>query len=122
MVVPINSDQLDQLVQTVYLNGKWYDLNELSKATESGEQPAANMIGSFLTENPGSINSLDDLLNLFSVDVEGGEIVELSSDGLDQIVIPEPTPLEDKEYATIGAGKKSRPKQEDSSAEQDEAA
>ena len=122
VVVPINSDQLDQLVQTVYLNGKWYDLNELSKATESGEQPAANMISQFLTENPGSINSLDDLLNLFSVDVEGGEIVELSSDGLDQIVIPEPTPLEDKEYATIGAGKKSRPKQEDSSAEQDEAA
>ena len=41
-----------------------------------------------------------------------GEILELSSNGLDQVVIPEPTPPAEKTYGQIAPGRKSRPKLE----------
>ncbi|MBR2259420.1 MAG: hypothetical protein IJ899_19220 [Blautia sp.] len=121
-VVPENSDVPDQVTYAVYLNGKWHDMGVILDAIESGESPVTDMITQFLEENLYSIRSLDDILNLLTVDVHGGEIVELSSDGLDQVVIPEPIPPEEKTYAEIGAGTKSRPKLEDDSQEQDEAA
>jgi hypothetical protein len=46
------------------------------------------------------------MLDLFSVNVQSKEIVELSSNGLDQIVIPEPAPSEEKGYGTIEEGEK----------------
>ena len=59
-----------------------------------------------------NVRSIDDLLDLFTVDVKGGEILELSSNGLDQVVIPEPTPPEEKSYGQIAPGRMSRPKLE----------
>ena len=62
-------------------------------------------------ENLRDIRSLDDILDLFSVNVVAGEVLELSSEGLDGVDIPDPTPFEEKEFGTIEPGPKSRPKE-----------
>ena len=63
-------------------------------------------------ENLAGIKNLDDALDLFTVNIEGGQVVELSSEGLDQIVIPDPAPPEEKHYGSLVKGPKSRPKPE----------
>ena len=119
------SGEPDQLVLAVYINGKWYDLGiaEAMKADE-GEEDAEeaekpDVIGEIVKdvlgenlENLWSIRSLDDVLDLFTIDIKGGEILELSADGLDKIVIPEPMPEEEKVFAVPEPGMKSRPKPE----------
>ena len=35
-----------------------------------------------------------------TVNIEGGQVVELSSEGLDQSVIPDPAPPEEKQYSS----------------------
>ena len=119
MNIPEASQTPDQVVQAIYLNGKWIDLGILTEAAARGENQLLTLISMVMNdiqendpEKLDAIDSLDDILDLFTVKVQGGEMTELSSEGLDQIVIPEPTPPEEKTYGTIGAGKKSRPKQE----------
>ena len=114
------------------MNGKWYDVGAVMSANEGmgkeeqealGEEMRQNLVMIITDilgengENLSNIQSLEDVLDLFTVDVQGGGIVELSSEGLDKIVIPEPTPAEEKEYGTIEPGKKSRPKTEQEAAE-----
>jgi Zn-dependent metalloprotease len=138
-IIKEGSDQPDQIVFAVYVNGKWYDLGigemmtEEAQDTEPGEGDFSiqdlpmDILTDVLGENLEKlfeIRSKDDLLDLFTVDIQGGEILELSADGLDQIVIPEPTPPEEKTWGHIEPGKKSRPKLEtdETEAEETEAA
>jgi len=124
--VPDGSDAPDQVVIAAYLNGKWYDLGLAPAENPTEEQEAAQqeaiskiveeVFGNAL-DKIGEVRSLNDVLDLFATNVQGGQTIELSSEGLDQIVIPEPTPLEEKEYSTIEPGKKSRPKTEAEAAE-----
>lgn len=123
--VPDGSEIPDQLVFAIYLNGKWYDLG-MGSVNPTEEQLAeqqktaealANEVFVPLLDKIGEIRSLDDVLDLFATKVQGGQTIELSADGLEQIVIPDPTPLEEKEYVTIEPGKKSRPKTDEQAAE-----
>ena len=108
----------DQIVLAVYVNGKWYDLG-ISQYMETkegnGEMPdmTAEIIKVVCGENGENllnIKNLDDFLDLFTIEIKEGEKLELSSNGLETIVIPEPTPEEEKEYGKLEPGKKSRPK------------
>ena len=119
-----SSDEPDQIAMAVYLNGKWHELNLDPIMSESDEFDALalgkeirdaliGLIMDVIGENGSNllgIRSIEDVLDLISVNIEGGEFVELSSEGLEEIVIPEPTPAEEKPYGTLVPGKKSRPK------------
>ena len=119
----------DQLAMAVYIHGKWYDVGLAQMQDIAGGADPENteftlpdlpmqVLTDIFGENMENIDmlfnvrSIDDLLDLFTVDVKGGEILELSSNGLDQVVIPEPTPPAEKTYGQIAPGKKSRPKLE----------
>ena len=117
------SGEPDQVVMAVYIHGKWYDLKvaRFQEAMEKGipeEDPELSALGGEIImnvlgenfENLANIRSVDDFLDLFTVDIKGGETLEISSEGLDEIVIPEPTPAEEKKFGTITPGAKSRPK------------
>ena len=120
------SDQPDQVVMAIYVHGRWYDVGiaQLLEAKElaesSGEEENFNLpnlpeqiiteVLEDVSKDMKKIRSLDDVLDLFTVDIKGGEIVEILPDGLDQIEIPEPTPASEKPYGTIKPGKMSRPK------------
>ena len=120
------SETPDQVVVAVYINGKWYsvgvseiqqmaeevsDSEEEIKTPDLMEQILVDVFGENM-EKLGEISGIDDLLDLFTVNIEGGQIVELSSEGLDEVVIPEPTPPQEKTYGTIEPGAKSRPAEE----------
>ena len=133
------SDTPNQTVYAAYMNGKWYSMainlaainkDENVLPEESREEVSALMeeilkdaLGENF-ENLNNIESLDDVLDLISMNIEGGTIVELSDNGLDQIKIPDPTPAEEIEYSPITPGPKSRPKvmEESITEEIDEAA
>ena len=116
------SDTPDQVMLSVYIRGKWYSMSmdELMALKEEGKRPALDELPAGLVEDVfgkdyeklAGIRSLDDALDLFTVTIHGGEIVELSSDGLDQVILPEPMPPEEKPYGTLTPGRKSRPKPE----------
>ena len=123
--VPEGSQTPDQLVYAICINGKWYDMamgnmenmleeTETSEeienaATDFREEMIEDIFGKDM-EKLSEIKSLDDILNMFTVEIKGGENLELSSEGLEEITIPEPTPFEEKPFGTIEPGKKSRPK------------
>ena len=122
------SDQPDQLAIAIYIHGRWYDLGigqlmEAGKMPESPEEQEGfslpnlpeQIIRDILDDTADDltkIRSLDDVLDLFTVNIRGGEIVEIPSNGLEEIVVPEPTPADEVPYGTITPGKKSRPKVE----------
>ena len=87
------------------------DSEEEIKTPDLMEQILNDVFGENM-EKLGEISGIDDLLDLFTVNIEGGQIVELSSEGLDEVVIPEPTPPQEKTYGTIEPGVKSRPAEE----------
>ena len=123
------SDKPDQVVMAAYIHGKWYDLmvSDIVEAQKKeipvenldissvGDEIIKDILGENL-ENIPEIRSLDDFLDLFTVNIKGGETLEISSEGLDKIVIPEPTPAEDKPFGTITPGAKSRPKTDETEA------
>ena len=108
------SDEPDQLLMLIHVNGKWLALPRIDDpiAQDFRDEFQKALLGEGL-ETLEKIRSLEDVLNLFSVKVPGGEVVELSAEGLDQLVIPEPTAPEDKVEGTIVPGPKSRPKTEE---------
>ena len=117
--VPEGSEELDQITVAVYLHGRWYafpadetgsDPEAEKQMEENVERFAEDLFGKDF-ENLENIRSLEDILDLFTVNIEGGQCVELSSDGLETVVIPDPTPAEEKPYAVIPPGAKSRPKE-----------
>ena len=115
------SDTPDQMAIAIYMNGKWYDLTALAEKADATPGEAAfsqEEIDAFLTEFYGedmeqlmNIHSLEDVLDLFTVKIPGGEILTLSSEGLDRVIIPAPTPAEEQTYGTLEPGRKSRPKE-----------
>ena len=124
MTISEGSDVPDQMAMAVYINGKWYDLGlakiaEMAQTQgEGGEnlslpdlptQILTDILGENL-ENLDKISGIEDILDLLTVNIEGGKVVELSSEGLDEIIIPAPMPEQDKEFGIIEPGAKSRPK------------
>ena len=112
----------DQVVMAVYICGKWYSMSqdqfedmEIESKRFSLEDLPSGLVEDVFGkdyENLAGIRNLDDALDLFTVNIRGGEIVELSSEGLDQVVLPEPTPPGEKPYGSLIRGPKSRPKTE----------
>ena len=115
-----SSSEPDEVVLAVYIKGRWYsvNMNVLLGMEERGEKFKFEDLPDELVtdvfgenyENLANIRNLDDALDLFTIDIKGGEVMELSADGLDQVVIPAPTPPEEKAYGTLKPGRKSRPK------------
>ena len=82
-----------QVVFAVFMNGKWYVL-DTEKAPENEEK-----------------TSLDDVLDLFTYEIKGGEVHELPSAGLESVVLPEKEEVPEPEPAELPEpGRKSRPK------------
>ena len=119
------SQEPDQLAMAIYINGKWYDMGidgmpensgdpenaDETKFRETADQIVKDVLGENM-ENLQNVHSLEDVLDLVAINIKGGEILELSSDGLEEVVIPEPKTFEEKAFGTIEPGKKSRPKTE----------
>ena len=125
------SDEPDQVVFAMYITGKWYTLDipnfslnpDKEKVQVEEKDPDAQEADAetpaFVQEiidnviaNLGKIKSLDDILDLFTYTIVGGEVNEISSDGLETIVLPEPSEIsEDAEEVELPEpGRKSRPK------------
>lgn len=119
------SDEPDQVIFMIYINDKWYTLNipdfslNPDKEDHSFEPETDAETPAFVQDiidnviaNLGEIKSLDDVLDLFTFNIIGGEVNEISSNGLETVVLPEPAEIsEDAEAAVLPEpGKKSRPK------------
>lgn len=126
-----SSDQPDEIVIAAYIKGRWYSISmdEMMEMRSEGKKLRISDMPPEMIEdvfgkdyeNLAGIRNLDDALDLFTVNIEGGQVVELSSEGLDQIVIPDPTPPEKKQYGSLVKGPKSRPKLETEETEETEA-
>ncbi len=102
VLFPTYSTVPDQQVLAIYLAGKWYliegidlagekeytteELAEMNKDNHIVEDLVANLLN-----NLGNIHSFDDFLDLFTLNIPGGGVVELSSEGLGDVVLPEPS-------------------------------
>ena len=119
VVVNDMSTELDQVVNAVYMNDRWYVLEDTITVNDSEDGASSimespimeDLINNLMTEGE-NIQSLDDILDMFSVNITGGEVTELSSAGLETITLPEPADkTEDSEPAELPEpGSKSRPK------------
>ena len=126
-----SSDQPDEIVIAAYIKGRWYSISmdEMMEMRSEGKKLRISDMPPEMIEdvfgkdyeNLAGIRNLDDALDLFTVNIEGGQVVELSSEGLDQIVIPDPTPPKKKQYGSLVKGPKSRPKLETEETEETEA-
>ena len=123
MTMTEGSQTPDQIVYAVYIGGKWFDFNLNPENNNTYDELRKAVLGENY-EKLFAIKSIDDFLDLFTTEIKGGETIELSSDGLEEIVLPAPTPFEEKEFGVIEPGPKSRPKEvtETSSEEITEAA
>ena len=124
MAFPESSDVPDQVVFAVFLNGKWYELPglETEEVKEGGEaaaeDPGTDMMEVIMkdlidniTANIGNIRGLDDVLDLFTVTIQGGNVNVIPNTGLETIILPEPVDPAEKAPAELPEpGKKSRPK------------
>ena len=64
-----------------------------------------------LTQKLGEIRSVDDVLDLFTITIKGGDVTVIPSTGLEAITLPEPCDPTEKAPAELPEpGKKSRPK------------
>ena len=121
------SQEPDQLALAICVNGKWYDIGlaeimEDYEQLQSGESEVSipsrtlPIVTDVLSENIDNLDIMsivqnpESLLDLFTIEIKGGEITELPTKGLDAIVVPEPTPPAEKKFGHIEPGKKSRPK------------
>lgn len=120
VVIDDMSNELDQVVNAVYMNDKWYVLEDTITVNDSDDSASSimespiieDLINNLMT-NGKNIQSLDDILDLFTVNITGGAVTELSSAGLETITLPEPADKteEDSEPAELPEpGSKSRPK------------
>lgn len=122
MHVAINdmTTEMDQMVNAVYLNDTWYVLEDqqpLDDAEENAssimESPIVDDLLNNVMANIENIHSMDDVLDMFSVRIVGGEVNELPSTGLEKITLPEPADKtgDGSEPAELPEpGSKSRPK------------
>ena len=120
------STEPDQLMCGIFMNGSWFvfEIPDLTVDSEDSEETELFDIEEFLEsplvqstltkiqENFGKIRSLDDVLDLFTVTIKGGEVNELPSTGLENVVLPAPSEqtAEEAEMAINEPGPKSRPK------------
>ena len=119
----------DQVVFGIYINDKWYMMDNIDIAalmemdaenteaqmdySELMEEPLVQDIIENVKKNFWNIRSFEDVLDLFTYNIKGGEINELSTNGLEDVVLPEPsdTTEDDNEPVELPEpGKKSRPK------------
>ncbi len=119
------STEPDQMVCAIYWDGRWYEVDisgvisdeEASEKAEKDfmDNPLAQAVSDKLIENIWHIRSLDDLLDLFTTEIPGGQTLELPSTTLEDIVLPAPRTKTESEDTTPAdrpePGKKSRPKQ-----------
>lgn len=120
-----SSAQPDHMIPVVYMNDRWYELPDLMDLMVEGKEnqglmddekvsQLVNDLTSRVISNFGKIRSLDDALDLITIQIEGGEVYEIPAVGLEGIVIPE-TP-EKAENLVMGSPednippRKSRPK------------
>ena len=119
------SDVPDQLVYAMYINDNWYilDLTEfgetLKEENDTDESKAGITENSIIQDifvnlmaNLENIGSFDDVLDLFIFNIKGGEVNVIPSNGLETVVLPEPSEDgKDTEPAELPEpGRKSRPK------------
>ena len=120
----------NQMIPVIYMNERWYEMPDLmSVPDEAGEDSDYSPLleddkisrlmedtGTRIIDNLGNIKSLDDALDLITVTIKGGEINEIPSTGLEEIVITEPAE-KDEEPAGVPEDnippRKSRPKLND---------
>ena len=119
----------DQVVFGIYINDKWYVMDNVdftglmdpeAENTETQkdyselmEEPLVQDIIENVKKNFWNIRSFEDVLDLFTYNIKGGEINELSTNGLEDVVLPEPsetTEDDDEPVELPEPGKKSRPK------------
>ena len=97
----------DQVVVAIFINNRWYNLPGVAELftegtnpeAESGEEPQSNPemdklmedLANRLFSNLDKIKSVDDFLDLFTLTIKGGEICEIPTTGLEEIVLPEPS-------------------------------
>jgi hypothetical protein len=112
--------EMDQMVNAVYLNDTWYVLEDQQPLDDAEENASSIIESPFVDDllnnvmaNIDNIHSMDDVLDMFSVRIVGGEVNELPSTGLEKITLPEPADKtgDGSEPAELPEpGSKSRPK------------
>ena len=120
------SDRMDQLVFAAYIGGRWFDLSSVFPDENNGNvqdalMEAVGVVLEHVADKVTGIESLEDLKDIFFTKISGGEFIELSADGLEEIELPEGHAIPMDEASLVTEGKKSRPK-DDASAEIAEAA
>ena len=117
----------DQIMFAIYFNNRWYEVPGVSEAftnpemTEEEQQqmeskladsPLVQDLVDTVVNNITKIRNLDDVLNLFTMEIKGGEICEIPTTGLETIVLPEPsgTGLNFMDGTEYVPGRMSRPK------------
>ena len=97
----------DQVVVAIFINNRWYNLPGVAELftegtnpeAESGEEPQSNPemdklmedLANRLFSNLDKIKSVDDFLDLFTLTIKGGDVCEIPTTGLEEIVLPEPS-------------------------------
>ena len=95
-----NFETPEQVVFTFYINDRWYKLPDATNLLEEGaeteqkldpetEQMIQELVDK-LFANLGNIKSMDDALDLVTLTIKGGEVFEIPSTGLEEIVLPDP--------------------------------
>lgn len=94
-----NFETPEQVVFTFYINDRWYKLPDATNLLEEGaeteqkldpetEQMIQELVDK-LFANLGNIKSMDDALDLVTLTIKGGEVFEIPSTGLEEIVLPD---------------------------------
>ena len=118
----------DQVVFAIFINNRWYNLPGVAELfteganpeAESGEEPQSNPemdklmedLANRLFSNLDKIKSVDDFLDLFTLTIKGGDVCEIPTTGLEEIVLPEPSDTIPEFFTQMEnvPGRMSRPK------------
>lgn len=120
LAVNESGTDFDQVAFAVFINGRWYPMGFPEEVLSEEEVPESDLIDQALIEELVnelvdelfSIRSKEDFLNLISLNVKGGEIMEIPFTGLEDFRLPAPTE-ETEDNTPVEPpipGKKSRPK------------
>ena len=115
-----NSIEPDQVMTLLYLKNQWYEIPGLADAI-SGNVPEGALDDSALIEflenelieGILSGKKLGDIARSLTFEIKGGDINEITSDGLEAVVLPEPSDeivSEEMISEPYEPGPKSRPK------------
>lgn len=116
-----------QIGAAFYMNGRWYDLTGLLAQIDAidpedgakpdpTDDPVFNAFLDDIVDGLGSIRGFEDALDVFATKLVGGETVDLTAPGLENVTLPDhKASLADVADAAASplAGQKSRPKVDD---------